>query len=56
MVEPSRKVTNPVAPECTVAEKVTSWLNAAGFADDVRVTVATDFPTVTIVGGDVAGL
>jgi len=56
VVEPSRKVTKPVAPGCTTAEKVTDWPNADGLVDDVRVTTVAVFPTVTRVGGDVAGL
>ena len=47
MVVPSRKVTKPVAPACTVAEKVTGWLGEDGFAEEASVTVAAVFATVT---------
>jgi len=46
-VAPSRKVTVPVAPAGTVAEKVTAWLGADGFAEDASVTTTVAFPTVT---------
>jgi hypothetical protein len=47
MVVPSRKVTTPVAPACTVAEKLTGWLGEVGFADEASVTVVAVFATVT---------
>jgi hypothetical protein len=50
------KVTVPVAPVVTVAVKVTAWLGADGFADEMSVTVGVVLPTVTIVAGEVAGL
>ena len=46
-VVPSRKVTRPVAPACTVAEKVTGWPGAEGFAEEASVTVTAVFATVT---------
>ena len=46
-VVPSRNVTRPVAPACTVAEKVTGWLGADGFAEEANVTVIAVFATVT---------
>jgi hypothetical protein len=52
-VVPSRNVTKPVAPACTVAEKVTGWLGEDGFAEEANVTVIAVFATVTGVGGDV---
>jgi hypothetical protein len=55
MVEPSRKVTTPVAPACTAAAKVTGCAGADGFADDVNVMTETTFVTVTCVGGDTMG-
>jgi hypothetical protein len=55
MVEPSRNVIEPVAPACTVAAKVTDWLGADGFTEDVNVTTVTIFATVTCVGGDTMG-
>lgn len=55
MVEPSRNVIEPVAPTCTVAAKVTDWLGADGFTEDVNVTTETTFATVTCVGGDMMG-
>lgn len=54
-VVPSRKVTEPVAPACTVAEKVTAWLGADGFEEEASVTTTVAFPTVTCVAGDVIG-
>ena len=53
MVVPSRNVTNPVAPACTVAEKVMAWLGADGFTEEASVMVVLVFATVTWVGGDV---
>jgi hypothetical protein len=53
IVVPSRKFTEPVAPACTVAEKVTAWLGLDGFAEDASVIVMAAFATVTCVGGDV---
>ena len=53
MVVPSRNVTKPVAPACTVAEKFTGWPGADGFAEEASVTVTGAFATVTWVGGDV---
>jgi hypothetical protein len=47
MVVPSRKVTNPVAPACTVAEKLTGWPGDDGFTEEASVTVTADFATVT---------
>ena len=47
MVVPSRKVTKPVAPACTVAEKVTGWLGEDGFAEEASVIVIAVFATVT---------
>jgi hypothetical protein len=55
-VVPSRKVTEPVAPACTVAEKVIAWPGADGFAEEASVTTTVAFATVTCVGGDVIGL
>ena len=46
-VVPSRKVTNPVAPACTVAEKLTDWPGEDGFTEEARVRVIADFATVT---------
>jgi hypothetical protein len=46
-VVPSRKVTKPVAPACTVAEKVTGWLGEDGFAEEASVTVIAAFATMT---------
>jgi hypothetical protein len=53
MVVPSRKVIEPVAPACTVAEKVTDWPGADGFTEDASVTTTVAFVTVTWVGGEV---
>ena len=47
MVVPSRKVTKPVAPAWTVAEKVTAWLGADGFTEEASVIVIAVFATVT---------
>lgn len=47
MVAPSRKVTEPVAPAWIVAEKVTDWLGADGFTEDVSVMTGFTFATVT---------
>jgi hypothetical protein len=47
MVVPSRKVTRPVAPACTVAEKVTGWPGEEGFTEEASVTVVAVFATVT---------
>jgi hypothetical protein len=47
MVVPSRKVTKPVAPAWTVAEKVTGSLGADGFTEEAKVTVIAAFATVT---------
>lgn len=47
IVVPSRKVTRPVAPACTVAEKATGWLDEDGFAEEANVTVIAVFATVT---------
>ena len=55
-VVPSRKVTEPVAPACTVAEKVIAWPGADGFAEDASVTVTVALATVTWVGGEIIGL
>ena len=55
-VVPSRKVIEPVAPAWTEAEKVTDWLSAEGLTEEVRVTTMATLPTVTVVGGDTAGL
>ena len=53
MFVPSRKVTEPLAPACTVAEKVTDWPGADGFTEDASVMTTVTFATVTWVGGDV---
>jgi len=55
IVVPSRNVTEPVAPACTVAEKVMAWLGADGLTDEASVTTGAVFATVTWVGGDVIG-
>lgn len=46
VVEPSRKVTVPVALAGRVAVKVTDWLMADGFNEDVRKTVGVALFTV----------
>jgi len=56
MVAPSRKVIVPVAPAGAVAVKVTDWLMTEGFSEDVTTTVGAAFTTVTMTGGEVAGL
>src|SRR5258708_7546227 len=55
-VAPSRNVMVPVAPVGAVAVKVTDWLTIEGLRDDVTATVGAALTTVTIVGGEVAGL
>jgi hypothetical protein len=55
-VAPSRNVIVPVAPVGAVAVKVTDWLTIEGLRDDVTATVGAALTTVTIVGGEVAGL
>jgi hypothetical protein len=47
MVVPSRKVTTPVAPACTVAEKLMAWPGEDGFTEEASVTVVVVFATVT---------
>lgn len=47
MVEPSRKVTEPVAPACRVTENVMAWPGDAGFTEDASVMATVDFATVT---------
>jgi len=54
IVAPSRNVMVPVAVEGTVAVKVTGWLSAAGFSDEVSVTLGVAIATVTVVAGEVA--
>ena len=56
LVAPSRNVIVPVAPAGAIAVKVTGWLTTEGLRDDVTVSVAAAFPTVTVTGGEVAGL
>jgi hypothetical protein len=53
---PSKNVIVPVAPAGAVAVKVTDWLTIEGLRDDVTATVGAAFTTVTITGGEVAGL
>jgi hypothetical protein len=53
MIVPSRNVTGPLAPACTVAEKVTGWLGEDGFAEEASVIVIAVFATVTGVEGDI---
>jgi hypothetical protein len=55
-VAPSRNVIAPVAPVGAVAVKVTDWLTIEGLSDDVTVTVGAALTTVTMTGGEVAGL
>lgn len=55
VVEPSRKVTVPVAPVVTVAVKVTGWLTVDGFSEDVSWTEEVVLLTVWVVV-PVAGL
>jgi hypothetical protein len=47
IVVPSRKVTTPVAPACTVAEKLMAWPGEDGFTEEASVTVVVVFATVT---------
>ena len=49
VVEPSRKVTVPVAPVETEAVKVTAWLTVDGLSEDVRPTVGVALLTVCVV-------
>jgi hypothetical protein len=56
IVDPSKNVIVPVAPAGAIAVKVTDWLMIEGLRDDVTVTVGAVFTTVTITGGEVAGL
>jgi hypothetical protein len=56
VVAPSRKVTVPVAPVGAVAVKVMDWLMTEGSREDVTTTVGAVFPTVTAIGGEIAGL
>src|SRR5215475_12310163 len=56
IVAPSRNVMVPVAVVGTVAVKVTGWLSAAGFSDEVSVTLGVAIATVTVVAGEVAAL
>jgi hypothetical protein len=49
VVEPSEKVTMPVAPVETEAVKVTDWLTVDGFRDDVRRMVGVSLLTVCVV-------
>jgi hypothetical protein len=55
-VVPSRNVIVPVAPVGAVAVKVTDWLMIDGLSEDVTVTVGAALTTVTMTGGEVAGL
>jgi hypothetical protein len=56
VVNPSKNVIVPVALEGAVAVKVTGWLMIDGLRDDVTLTVGAAFTTVTVTGGEVAGL
>lgn len=56
LVPPSKNVIVPVAPAGAIAVKVTGWLTTEGLRDDVTVSVAAVLPTVTVTGGEVAGL
>src|SRR5271167_1503012 len=55
-VGPSRNVIVPVAPEGTVAVKVTACPTIEGLSEDTIVTAGVGFATVTVVGAEVAGL
>jgi hypothetical protein len=55
VVEPSKKVTVPVVTVGTEAVKVTDWLTADGFSDDVRTMVGVSLLTICVVV-PVAGL
>ncbi len=55
-VAPSRNVIVPVAPVGAVAVKITDWFTIEGLSDDVTATVGAPLTTVTITGGEVAGL
>ena len=45
-VDPSKKVTVPVAFTGTVAVKVTDWLTVDGFSEEVRRTVGVVLLTI----------
>lgn len=49
LVEPSKKVTVPVATVGTEAVKVTAWLTADGFSDDVRTMAGVSLLTLCVV-------
>lgn len=49
VVEPSKKVTVPVVTVGTEAVKVTDWLTADGFSDDVRTMAGVSLLTVCVV-------
>jgi hypothetical protein len=49
VVEPSRKVTVPVAPAATEAVKVTAWLTVEGLSEDVNTTAGVSLLTVCMV-------
>jgi hypothetical protein len=53
---PSWNVIVPLAAAGTAAVKVTVWLNAAGFTEEVSATVGVIFATTTGVAGEVAAL
>jgi hypothetical protein len=55
VVEPSKKVTAPVVTVGTEAVKVTDWLTADGFSEDVRTIVGVSLLTICVVV-PVAGL
>ena len=55
VVEPSKKVAVPVVTVGTEAVKVTDWLTADGFNDDVRTIAGVSLLTVCVVV-PVAGL
>jgi hypothetical protein len=49
VVEPSRKVTVPVAPVETEAVKITAWVTLDGLSEDVSTTVGVSLLTVCMV-------
>src|SRR3954470_11559900 len=56
VVEPSVKVIVPVAPEGTVAVKITAWPAADGLTEEISMTTGVGFDTVTTVAGEVAAV
>ena len=49
IVEPSEKVTVPITPVVIEAVKVTDWLTADGFSDDIKLMAGVSLLTVCVV-------